>query len=199
MKLQSLHNELQDRFYELRAECASRQTFRYLPPVYHRSVCPELRVPAETCQSLPGLRMDCLRRTGKKNARHTVRLSLRAEALTVDGRYTTMTATRAHLSPWPPLRLSMKLQQSLHNEVQDWFHELRAERASRQTFRHLHPVYHRSVCPKLRVPAETCQSLPGTLARPLLPGPARPGQVGGFWQFVVWYWQSVSGSMGTEP
>lgn len=40
-----------------------------------------------------------------------------AEALTVDGRYTTMTATRAHLSPWPPLRSSMKLQQSLHNEV----------------------------------------------------------------------------------
>ena len=94
------------------------------------------------------------------NARHTVRLSLRAEALTVDGRYTTMISTKADQPPWPPLRLSMKLQ-SLHNEVQDQFYELGAGRASQRTFRYLHPVYHGSVCPKLRVPAETCQNLPG--------------------------------------
>ena len=123
---QSMHNEVRDQFHELRTKRASQRRFRYLNTVYHGSVCPELRLPAETCQFLPAIKAHGARWKGKKNARHTVRLRSstelsrgpHAEALTVCGHCTTMTAIRARLPPWSPLRFSMKAQCDLCCGVQ---------------------------------------------------------------------------------
>ena len=85
------------------------QRLGHLNTAYHRSVCPALRLPAESCRFRTMLRTHSPRRKGKENARHT---------LTVDGRTVTMAATKVCLSPWPPLRFSVRLQGTASRVVQ---------------------------------------------------------------------------------
>ena len=81
----------------------------FVCPLYHDSVCPELRLSAEIGQLLPALEVHGPLWNGKENARHT---------LTVDGRRTVMIATKAHLPPWSPLPFSIRLQRTEDSVVQ---------------------------------------------------------------------------------
>ncbi len=72
----------------------------------------------------------------------------RAETLTVDGRHTTMTATKA---PATLVTASMFYEAATQS----------TQRGPGLIPRHLNTVYHRSVCPKRRLSAKTGQFLTG--------------------------------------
>ena len=119
----------------------SRRKILNLYPVYHGSVCPKLRLPAQICHCLPlpiaTWPAGQTSRLLAPAASHPPHRSADAfdlarsaptsrgfcvKALTVDRRPTTMLASKAHLPPWSPLRFSMRLQWDLCCDVQGCLH-----------------------------------------------------------------------------